>query len=196
MHAFIRKSLMRSRDEIKSFLRGLPTDTDKVQLAKMFAEFAHEGQTDRGGSKYMGHVNHVAGECERRYGDPNLTAAAYLHDVVEDGGFTVSDLMMFFPPVVWKTVSLLTRKKSEDREVYIGRVAANLLAAKVKIVDLEHNMELSRISSPRQTDYERQGRYATERMKILDSLIDMERHMSDHEMESDIYAEFYMRDVK
>ena len=86
----------------------------------------------------------------------------------------------------------LTRKKSEDREVYIERVSENLLAAKVKLVDLDNNMDLARISSPRQSDYDRQDRYAMERAKILDAVIHMERHMDEKETKSDRYAELFM----
>ena len=184
---------MRSRDEIKEFVRtGVPSGLDIVARAIRFAEFAHDGQVDKGGHRYMEHVGSVGRETAKRYDDQNLTAAAYLHDVVEDGGFTISDLAAWFPPVVWKTVSILTRKKSEDREVYIDRVAENLLAAKVKLVDLDSNMDLSRIRNPKQSDYDRQDRYALERARILDSVIHMERHMSESEMQSDKYCELFM----
>ena len=112
--------------------------------------------------------------------------------MVEDGGFTISDLMMWFPPVVWKVVEILTRKKSEDRDVYIERVSENLLAAKVKLVDLDNNMDLGRIGSPKQSDYDRRDRYAMERAKILDAVIHMERHMSEKETRSDVYAALVM----
>ena len=184
---------MRSRDEIKNFVRtGIPSGLDIVARAIRFAEFAHDGQVDKGGHKYMEHVGGVGRETAKRYGDDNLTAIAYLHDVVEDGGFTISDLAAWFPPVVWKVVAILTRKKSEDREVYIERICENLLASKVKIVDLDNNMDMSRLSSIRQSDYDRQDRYAMERATILDALIDKERHMSDAEMESERYCELFM----
>lgn len=185
---------MRSREEINRFVRsGIPSGLDMVARAVKIAEFAHDGQVDKGGHKYMEHVGGVGRETARRYGDDNLTAAAYLHDVVEDGGFTISDLAAWFPPVVWKVVAILTRKKSEDRELYIGRIAENLLASKVKIVDLDNNMDMSRLSSPRQSDYDRQDRYAAERARIFDALIEMERRMSDTEMESDNYYELFMK---
>jgi len=184
---------MRSRDEIKKFVRtGIPSGMGMVERAVKFAEFAHDGQVDKGGHRYMEHVSAVGKEAARRYQDDNLTAIAYLHDVVEDGGFTVSDLTVWFPPVVWKVVDILTRRKSEEREAYIDRVAENLLAAKVKLVDLDNNMDLARIASPRQSDYERQDRYAMERARILDAVIHMERHMSEKETKSDAYAALVM----
>lgn len=184
---------MRSRSEINQFVRSeVPANVDMVTRAIKFAEFAHDGQTDKGGHRYMEHVGFVGRETAKRYCDDNLTAAAYLHDVVEDGGFTISDLAAWFPPVVWKIVQILTRKKSEDRELYIGRVAENLLAAKVKIVDLDNNMDLSRIPNLRAADRERQDRYATERSIIFDALIQMERRLAEKEQQSEVYAELYM----
>lgn len=184
---------MRSREEINRFVRtGIPSGMNMVDRAIAFAEFAHDGQRDKGGHKYTDHVFAVGRETAKRYEDDNLTAAAYLHDVVEDGGFTISDLMAWFPPVVWKVVEILTRKKSEDRAVYIARIAENLLASKVKLVDLDNNMDMTRIGTPKQSDYERQDRYAMERTVILDSVIDMERHMLDEEMQSDKYASLFM----
>ena len=184
---------MRSRDEIKEFVRtGIPSGLGIVERAVKFAEFAHDGQVDKGGHRYIEHVAWVGREAAKRYRDDNLTAIAYLHDVVEDGGFTISDLMMWFPPVVWKVVEILTRKKSEEREVYIERVSENLLAAKVKLVDLDNNMDLGRIGSPKQSDYDRRDRYAMERAKILDAVIHMERHMSEKETSSDVYAALVM----
>ncbi len=184
---------MRSRDEIKEFVRtGIPSGIGLVEKAIRFAEFAHDGQLDKGGHKYIEHVGSVGRDTARRYSDDNLTAIAYLHDVVEDGGFTISDLAAWFPPVVWKVVAILTRNKSEDRDVYIGRVADNYLAAKVKLVDLDNNMDLTRIPSPKPSDYERQNRYAMERNRISDAVIDAERHHPEKELQSDRYAELYM----
>lgn len=184
---------MRSRDEIKSFLKDIQNiNCSMVERAKKFAEFAHDGQTDKAGKPYMGHINRVADNTSKRYGDDFLTAAAYMHDTVEDGGFAISDLMMFFPSVVWKLVDILTRRKSEDREVYISHIADNFLAIKIKLVDLEDNMNLDRISNATLKDYERQDRYSAEYRKLFDSLIQMERTIPESEQNTDVYEEYYM----
>ena len=134
---------MRSRDEIKGFLKDIQKQNlGMVERAKAFAEFAHAGQVDKGGQAYIYHPTRVAELTAEKYHDDILTAAAYMHDVVEDGGFTVSDLSLFFPVAVWKTVELLTRGKSDGRDVYIGRIGENLLATKVKLMDLKDNMVL------------------------------------------------------
>jgi hypothetical protein len=66
---------------------------------------------------------------------------AILHDVIEDSDMTLEDLEKEgFPPQVMKALDAITRRKDEDYELYIERVAGNYLARKIKLVDLEDNM--------------------------------------------------------
>ena len=184
---------MRSRDEIKGFLWSVRNEKcSMVELAKKFAEFAHDGQVDKAGKAYMGHINRVAGLADKRYGNVYLTATAYLHDTVEDGGFTISDLTAYFPTVVCKLVNILTRKKSEERGPYIEAIANNYLAIKVKLADLTDNMNLERITTPTQKDYERQDRYNAEYRRLFDALIEMERSIPESDLDPLVYERFYM----
>ena len=57
---------------------------------------------------------------------------------------------------------LLNHHLAPDRETYIQRIKSNALATKVKLHDLTHNMDLSRIPNPTQKDYERVKRYKKE----------------------------------
>lgn len=182
---------MRSRDEIKSFLRGPQKDV-LGERAMEFAKFAHDGQRDRGGHPYIGHIERVSERAKEVYADPILTAIAILHDTVEDGGFTISDLMMFFPDVVWKVVSLLTRGKTVPRDKYIEAIAGNYLAARVKICDLEDNIDITRISNPSPKDYERRDRYLAEYRILQDSIIDWERRLPKKDLETETYAACYL----
>ena len=115
----------------------------------------------------------------------------YNEGVEEDGGFTVSDLKMFFPDVVWKVVAVLTRGKTTPREKYIEAVSKNYLAARVKVYDLEDNIDLGRIPNPTQKDYDRRDRYLSEYRKLRDAIIDWEKRLPANELETDFYAEYY-----
>lgn len=184
---------MRSRDEIKDFLKTMQRFQGSMNdMAFAFAQFAHDGQLDKAGQRYIQHPVRVAERTHKLYDDKFLEAAAYMHDVVEDGNFTVSDLSAFFPKVVWRTVELLTRKKSEDRKVYIENIGKNLLATKVKIADLEDNMDLTRIPFPTDKDYDRQSRYIDEYKYLVARLEEMGKGMCEEEMESETYCEYYM----
>jgi (p)ppGpp synthase/HD superfamily hydrolase len=184
---------MRSREEIKGFLKDIQTkNLGMVERAKAFAEFAHAGQLDKGSQAYIYHPTRVAQFTAEKYNDDILTAVAYMHDVVEDGGFTVSDLSLFFPVAVWKTVELLTRGKSDGRDVYINRIGENLLATKVKLMDLKDNMDLSRLTCVTEKDSLRQDRYVNEYWLLDNRLLKMEESMTPEEMESETYADLYM----
>ena len=182
---------MRSRDEIKEFLRGIPQKVEMVERARIFASFAHDGQKDKGGRPYFEHPERVAARVADAYDDDHLTAIAYLHDTIEDGGFTTTDLKMFFPDVVWKVVEVLTRGKTTPREEYIENVAKNYLAARVKVCDLEDNIDLGRILNPTQKDYDRRDRYLSEYRKLQDAIADWENRLPANELETEFYAEYY-----
>lgn len=182
---------MRSRDEIKEFLRSIPQKTELTDRAIIFARFAHDGQKDKGGAPYFGHLERVAERVSEAYDDTTLTAIAYLHDTVEDGGFTISDIKMFFPDVVWKVVELLTRGKTTPREEYIENIAKNYLAAKIKVCDLEDNIDIGRIPNPTPKDYDRRDRYLSEYRKLKEAIVDWEKRLPAKELETEFYAECY-----
>ena len=182
---------MRSRDEIKSFLRNVG-QSSLMDRAIQFAKFAHDGQRDKGGSPYIGHLERVAAIAKEKYNDDILTTIAYLHDTVEDGGFTVSDLMMFFPEVVWKVVAVLTRDKNVDRDKYIAEVAKNYLAAKVKVCDLEDNMDLGRIPSPNAKDYARRDHYLGEYRTLNNAIDEFKKKYNAKDLETEVYAGLFL----
>ncbi len=123
----------------------------------------HKNQQDKGGVPYVFHPWHVA---EQMTGEIE-TAAALLHDVCEDGEVSFSDLgQMGFPKVVIDAVDLLTRRPNQTYQAYIENLAANPVARRVKMADLVHNQDLSRLpeesreeSRKRQEKYERAFAY-------------------------------------
>ena len=89
--------------------------------------------------------------------------AAVLHDVVEDGdGWTLKRLAAEgIPPVVVEAVRVLTKRPEEeaDYEAFIRRAGRNPLARRVKLADLEDNMDLRRIVNPTERDFARLEKY-------------------------------------
>jgi (p)ppGpp synthase/HD superfamily hydrolase len=132
-------------------------ETDCYYKALGIAENAHAGQLDKGGSPYINHPLAVAAMVE---GDTEKVVAI-LHDVVEDGGVLLDSLQQFGLDVV-NAVDAITRREGELRGDYLSRVAANPLAKAVKIADLRHNSDLSRIAAPTGRDIVRAKRYQDE----------------------------------
>jgi len=73
---------------------------------------------------------------------------AVLHDIIEDTDITFNYLRSIgFSDEVLNALECLTRKNEEDYFSYIDRIKTNRIAVKVKLVDLEHNMDLRRIKN-------------------------------------------------
>lgn len=130
---------------------------DSYNQALGIAEKAHAGQLDKGNSPYINHPLAVASMVE---GDTEKVVAL-LHDVIEDGGIPLDGLCQFGPDVV-SAVDAISRRKDEARADYLSRVAADPLAKAVKIADLRHNSDLSRIPNPTEKDIERIRQYQQE----------------------------------
>lgn len=117
---------------------------------------AHAGQLDKGGMPYVFHPIHVAEQMEDEYS----TCAALLHDAVEDGGIELSELYEAdFPEEIVRTVDILTRREDEPYMEYIERLKENSLAVKVKLADLNHNSDMSRLNIITKWDMERKEKY-------------------------------------
>lgn len=184
---------MRSRDEIKKFLKRMNRfDGSMVQRGCAFATFAHEGQLDKSGQEYVQHPTRVANALDKQYGDDIVTTVAYLHDVIEEGNMATSDLMLFFPSSVWKCVDVLTRRKSLGRDDYIKKIGENLIATKVKLADLEDNMYVVGTCMKSDKNYERYDRYQKEFNYLSSRLAKFREELSEDEQKSDVYAEFFL----
>lgn len=127
-----------------------------LELAIKVATEAHKGQKDKGGNPYIEHPKAVAARVD------NLEhkIVAYLHDVVEDTEITLDDLAeMGFTNRIVNSVRLLTKTDKLTYEEYLKRLKADDSAQHVKIADLRHNMDLSRIPEPTEKDYKRIEKY-------------------------------------
>lgn len=125
-------------------------------LALAIAQEAHKGQVDKAGIDYINHPIYVASLVET--GEEK--AAALLHDVIEDSDMTLSDLLnRGIPSEVLQAVSILTKDKKLTYQEYLSRVKTNEIARKVKLADLKHNSDLSRITNPSEKDFSRSEKY-------------------------------------
>ena len=73
---------------------------------------------------------------------------ALLHDTVEDSDVTFDDLEKDFSPEVVQAVKLLTHDSKVDYMDYVRAIKMNPIARKVKLADLHHNSDLTRLTNP------------------------------------------------
>lgn len=132
-------------------------ETELTQKALSLCKSAHAGQFDKAGVPYQEHPIHVAEGMD----DELSTCVALLHDVVEDTPLTFKDLEeQGFPVQVIEALKMLTHDDSVPYLEYVRNLSANPLATKVKLGDLAHNSDISRIPNPTQRDFERLEKYA------------------------------------
>ncbi|MDH7514275.1 MAG: GTP pyrophosphokinase [Bacteroidota bacterium] len=142
-------------------------ETVYIELAIRFAMDAHGGKTDRYGNPAVLHALKVG------LGTPSAVemAAGFLHDTVETGALTLDDLRKAgFPDEVVSIVDGLTRRAGEDWETYICRVMESPAAMRVKLRDLEHNLDARRMRSFGPDDAERFERYLQAWIRIRTAL--------------------------
>jgi len=133
------------------------SEQDMIKKAYDYAAKAHAGQFDKGGKPYIEHVKHVA---DRINGDNNAKIVALLHDVVEDTDYTFEDIAAEgFEDCILEALRIITKNTDIEYMEYIDNISSNELACKVKIVDLKHNMDLTRIPNPTDYDYRRIEKY-------------------------------------
>ena len=128
--------------------------SDKVLEALRFAEAMHKGQVDKAGVPYIEHPKKVASMVD---GD-DAKIVALLHDTVEDTGATVEEIRSMFGDRVADAVACLTHDKSVPYLEYVANIKGNDLAREVKLADLKHNMDLSRIPNVTDVDIQRVNR--------------------------------------
>ena len=130
---------------------------EMVERAYRFALKAHEGQLDKGGKPYIDHVMYVAGKFVNDYA---LRIVAMLHDVVEDTEYTIEDIESEgFSKNIIEAIRVITKLDDMDYMDYIEYVSSNELASRVKIEDLKHNMDITRLSDPTDYDIRRVEKY-------------------------------------
>jgi len=144
-----------------------------VEAAIALARRAHAGQTDKAGAPYIGHplriMAKMASDDER--------IAAILHDVVEDSRdsakpVTFADLVTLgLPAPAIDAVRLLTRTDDGTDpaayDAYIAAILANPVARKVKLADVEDNLDVTRLKVVTEHDEKRLAKYRRVRARLL-----------------------------
>ena len=139
--------------------------TKKVKKALQIAFDAHKDQVDKAGLPYIYHPFYLATQMETE----DSIIVALLHDVVEDSHYTFEQIESYaFSASIMAALRLLTHEDSEDYIAYIHRVKENKLARIVKLADLKHNSDESRLNRVDDKTRERLNRYAKS-IKILEA---------------------------
>ena len=130
--------------------------TDLTRKAMKIAYEAHAGQVDKAGLPYINHPLHLAEQMETE----DTCVVALLHDVVEDTPVTLEDLRKAgFTETQLQAIKAMTHEKGVPYMDYIRELRNNEIAVVVKIADIRHNSDISRIDNPTEKDINRINKY-------------------------------------
>lgn len=116
--------------------------TELTKKAMKIAFDAHKEQTDKNGLPYIYHPIHLAEQMT----DEATICVALLHDVVEDTDTTFEQLEAAdFPEEVMAALRLMTHDDTVPYMDYIRELKPNPIATAVKLADLRHNSDLTRL---------------------------------------------------
>lgn len=117
---------------------------------------AHKDQVDKAGIPYVFHPFHLAEQMETE----DAVIVALLHDVVEDTEYTLDDIKsMGFSVGVTDALALLTHDESVPYMDYVSEIKCNSIARTVKLADLKHNSDLTRLNEITEKALERVEKY-------------------------------------
>lgn len=129
-----------------------------LDKALALAVAIHTGQRDKTGRPYILHPLTLMMQMDTD--DEMITAV--LHDTIEDSGMTLEQVQqqLDLPDHIAAALALLTHDKELlAYDTYIKRLRHNMLARKVKMADLRHNMDLRRLEQLQEKDVDRLIKY-------------------------------------
>jgi len=130
-------------------------NTKMTRKAMIIAYNAHKDQIDKAGVPYIFHPIHIAEQMETEI----ECIVALLHDVVEDTNVTFEELKKTFSIDIIDILKLLTHDKNVDYMEYIKNIKENPIARKVKIADIRHNSDETRLDKVTLEDIARGEKY-------------------------------------
>ena len=138
--------------------------TNMTKKALKLSFEAHKDQIDKSGMPYVYHPFHLAEQMK----DENTTIVALLHDVVEDTDITIDDIRkMGFNEEVCEALKLMTHDDNVPYIEYVKKLKSNPIAKTVKIADLKHNSDLTRLDTVDEKALKRVEKYKRAMEELL-----------------------------
>lgn len=112
-----------------------------AKKAENLARYYHVGQINHhNGEDYTLHLERVAKVVHRQYDNSAMTAAAWLHDIIEDTSITRDQLHTEVGPSIGRVILRLTRLKNQTTEEYYDQILSSGIASKIKVIDIMDNI--------------------------------------------------------
>lgn len=116
--------------------------TEMTKKALLLSFNAHKDQLDKSGMPYVYHPFHLAEQMNTE----ETVTVALLHDVIEDTAYTLEDIAaMGLPQSVTDALALMAHDKAVEYMDYVAKIKTNPIAKAVKLADLRHNSDITRL---------------------------------------------------
>ena len=130
--------------------------TPKTKMALKLCFEAHKEQYDKSGLPYVFHPFHLAEQMDTE----ETTIVALLHDLVEDTDYTIEALVdMGFDKSITDAIALMTHADNVAYMDYVRAIKDNPIAKAVKLADLKHNSDLTRLDTIDEKALSRREKY-------------------------------------
>ena len=127
-----------------------------TKLALKLCFEGHRDMIDKSGLPYVFHPFHLAEEMK----DENTTVVALLHDLIEDTEHTLDELAALgFSEEVLSAIALMTHDSGTPYMEYVANIKKNAIARAVKLADLKHNSDMTRLDKITPEDERRAEKY-------------------------------------
>lgn len=127
-----------------------------IEKSLAIALRAHAGAIDKAGCPYILHPLRLMAKMAT---DVEMSVAL-LHDVIEDSDISAAELIAEgIPEEVVTAVLCLTKQAGESYQEFVLRARQNPIARKVKIADIEDNINILRIANLTEKDLARISKY-------------------------------------
>lgn len=150
-------------------------DKDYVQIVSKIVHAAFRDKTDKSGKPYTKHLYYVAdkaSDCGDGSYAIDIHCIGLLHDLIEDcPEWNETALRQLIPSHIVDVVVILTKDRQERYSDYISRVLTSKEATLVKKADLEHNMDITRLSELTEKDIDRLRKYHKAYRRIVEAKI-------------------------
>ena len=137
---------------------------NNIKDAERLAYKYFKDKVDKGGNPYMEHLKYVSDNCKSE----NAKIVGMLHDIIEDTDITISELESELHINLVESIQRLSRPRDIKYNKYIDNIikSNDLVAIEVKMYDLKHNMDITRLKEIRQVDIDRLNKYNKAYKKI------------------------------
>lgn len=139
----------------------------KLEEAIRLAVNYHAGQKDKSGEPYILHPLRLMLQMKTE----EEMIIAVLHDIVEDSEINLQDIEEMFGSKIRDAVDAVTRRKDESYNDLLERVTMNKKAIKIKMKDLEDNINILRLKEVKEKDLQRVKKYHAAWNKLHKSLL-------------------------